>query len=565
MSSNLVTDTVAELSSETQPLLGASRPRATGRRSRVRYAFLLTIPAILCYALLFWDLLRRMMAKTSGQFVFPLDDTYITMALAKNFALHGSWSLSHSGFQSATSTPAFLLLLSALYRVDGATVWGPLTLSCAFGLLAIFLAYRMLRGTEPLVLGLSLLAITVLAPLPVLGLLGMEHTLHIALVFSFLAAVTVTIAARSTPSASLLLLTAAMVATRYESLFMVAFAVLFFACQRQLRAAFALCAAAAAPVLLYGLVSLRNGCYWLPHSISLKGYAANSQLASIPVGLWRHFDSCLSRAPYLAALLTAILVLFSVRTVRKQTNLRAMLGIVAGAIFFHLLLADVGWVYRYEAYLVAASIAAISSAIAYLDPLRNKGTTVVFALCCALGLYQLAGRMWEAERSLPYRSAAVYQQQIQMARFLAQLEPGAAVAANDVGAINFFADIQCTDLTGLADKEIFWLKRQRKYSTDAISRITADRRVKMAVVYDTWFNDANPIGGPSLPGSWIRLQEWQTPYGQYLGGSVVSFYALDPAQSDRLQQTLDQFDSSLPAEVHVLHGDACVRKRPCLE
>ena len=74
------------------------------------------------YVLLSLDLFRRIIAKTNGQFVFPLDDTYITMALAKNFALHGSWSISNGTFQSATSTPAFLLLLSGLYRLTGPTV-----------------------------------------------------------------------------------------------------------------------------------------------------------------------------------------------------------------------------------------------------------------------------------------------------------------------------------------------------------------------------------------------------------------------------------------------------------
>src|SRR5215831_17990394 len=69
---------------------------------------------------LVWALrvLRAGLAVT-GAPVFPLDDTYIGMALARNLALHGVMGFSATHFASATSCPGFLLLLAGVYRLTG--------------------------------------------------------------------------------------------------------------------------------------------------------------------------------------------------------------------------------------------------------------------------------------------------------------------------------------------------------------------------------------------------------------------------------------------------------------
>src|SRR5580658_2443457 len=70
---------------------------------------------------------------TDGHFIYPLDDVYINMAMAKNVALHGVWGISPYQFTSSTSTPLFVLLLSAIYRVVGPSTYAPLLISWAFG------------------------------------------------------------------------------------------------------------------------------------------------------------------------------------------------------------------------------------------------------------------------------------------------------------------------------------------------------------------------------------------------------------------------------------------------
>jgi len=65
-------------------------------------------------------------------------------------------------------------------------VWWPLVLSLGFGLLALFVAQRLLADTHWGIQFAALGAIICFTPLPIIGLLGMEHTLHLVLVLAFI-------------------------------------------------------------------------------------------------------------------------------------------------------------------------------------------------------------------------------------------------------------------------------------------------------------------------------------------------------------------------------------------
>ena len=513
-------------------------------------ALILCFVSVLYLALSFW-VLRAGLSHT-GTLTYPLDDTYIGMAMAKNFALHGVWGISRTRFASATSSPGFILLLAAAYRLTQPTVWWPLALSLGFGLLALAMAQRLLSGVTLATQFLALCAILYLTPLHILGVLGMEHTLHLALILLFLDLAGRSLADRRSPDWTLLLLAGLLVAVRYESLFIVGVACLLFLLQRQMRAAVKLGIAAAAPATIYGTLSMLYGSYWLPNSISLKGLSGRAAVHS-PTAIAVHFADCLARAPHMGAILGATGAAFFLPGVRADRRTRSLLAMVFGATLLHLAFADVDWVFRYEGYLVGAAIAVIACVIPRINFSRDLRPAAALVLFCIVGGRLLLQRTGRADGSLPYRSFAVYCQQVQMARFLARFEPGVAVAANDVGAINYYADIDCLDLVGLGDSDIFWLKRQGLYSTDALARLAARRHVQIAMVYNAWFSGSalNFFSGPSLPASWIPVEHWDTPYEEYLGGPTVSFYATDPVDAEQLKRSLDEFRPSLPAEVKV--------------
>jgi hypothetical protein len=541
----------ADLPKEDESQTPAPPNQSTSRQGMAAPYVVLGI--VLTLYLVFSIHVLRAGLSSTGTLVFPLDDTYIGMAMAKNLALHGVWGISATRFASAASSPGYILLLAGLYRVTGPTVWGPLAFSLTFGLLALVMAWRLLARTHWGVQLLALLAILYFTPMHVVGLLGMEHSLHLLLVLGFLQLVGNALGHQKSSGWGLMILTGAMVSVRYESLFMVGVAGLLYLLQRQVWPAIRLGLAAATPVVLYGAISMWNGAYWLPHSIAMKGLSGRAAMQT-PIALANHFERDLARAPYLGVLLCMIVVLLTMPRVLADKRLRAMLDIVFGGIILHLALADVGRasVYRYEAYVIGAAIAVIACAMPCVTISRDKWQAAALSLLALAGIVLMTQRTVEAAASLPERSKAIYSQQVQMALFMQQYEEGAVVAANDVGAINFYADIDCLDLFGLGDSDVFWLKRKGLYTNAALTKLAADRNVKIAVVYDYWFSVLTPIAGPPLPLSWIRVGRWQTPDGFYLGGDTVSFYAASPAESVKLKSALDAFAPSLPRDVEAL-------------
>jgi hypothetical protein len=141
-----------------------------------------------------------------------------------------------------------------------------------------------------------------------------------------------------------------------------------------------------------------------------------------------------------------------------------------------------------------------------------------------------------------------------MANFLSAYYPGAAIAANDIGAINFRTDVHLLDLVGLANSDVFTAKRAGTYSTQFIDDAAKKRRIEIAVIYDSWFSlhPRSVFGGPPVPSSWIRVRRWRVPFREQLGDDTVSFYALTPAEAAQLGSRLDAFDATvLPKDVTV--------------
>src|SRR5688572_22331418 len=98
----------------------------------------------LVFALVFLTL-----RKTNGFFCYPLDDTFIHMAVAKNQALYGNWGINPNEWVSTSSSPFFTALLALCYAISGLSVYTPLLLSLACGfLIVIAMQYELNRHTQ---------------------------------------------------------------------------------------------------------------------------------------------------------------------------------------------------------------------------------------------------------------------------------------------------------------------------------------------------------------------------------------------------------------------------------
>ncbi len=113
-------------------------------------------------------------------FAYPLDDTYIHMAIARTLVQNHVWGVQPFEPAAASSSPLFTIILACFYRLvpnDRLFYYVPLALNAAAMVAVIALWARMLRGQKYAFSALIVLSIVALAF--VIPIIGMEHSLQI--------------------------------------------------------------------------------------------------------------------------------------------------------------------------------------------------------------------------------------------------------------------------------------------------------------------------------------------------------------------------------------------------
>ena len=95
-----------------------------------------------------------------------------------------------------------------------------------------------------------------------------------------------------------------------------------------------------------------------------------------------------------------------------------------------------------------------------------------------------------------------------------------------------------------ATRKVALQKMKGQFRTEDIARITRERGVRVALLYDSWFDDA---GG--LPADWKLAGKWKIRRNVVNGGDTVSIYAVDPTEEIPLREHLAEFASVLPSTV----------------
>jgi hypothetical protein len=495
---------------------------------------------------------RAVLAHTGGRLVYPLDDAYIHMAVARNLAEHGVWGVTRHGFTSSTSSLAWPLLLAAFDRIVGAAAWLPLSLNVAAGLACLAVAAALLPPHPPWARLGVLAAIVFLTPLPTLVVSGMEHTLHVCAALAFAGLVARAVDAddgRPRPGTMALAATAALAASlRYESLFLVAAAGAVLAVHRRFRLAAIVGAAAAAPLLAFAALSVARGFYPLPNSVLLKGAQFDvSTPAGVIEALGGRSLRMLAQAPHLLALVLACLALLAWGGATR----RALPALAVVTTLLHLQFADTGWLYRYEAYLVALGLLALGvaapGATAALRGATTRGgraASLAAACLAAVLAYPLVERAIRAAAETPRAAKNIFDQQYQLGLFLGRFYSGRAVAANDIGAVSYLADVKLLDLYGLASMEVARARRAGTLDAATLSRLTSAQGTEVVAVYRSWF-------AQSLPAEWQEAGSWRAPEKVVVADRVVTFYARDDAARASLTESLRAFAAGMPADVVV--------------
>ena len=507
-------------------------------------------------------LVRLSLARTEGHLVYALDDPYIHMAIARHVVQDGVWGVTPYAFSSSSSSLLWTALLAATYRLFGVGELAPLVWNLVFASLALVIADASLGGR----LGrrgrfVTLITLVLFTPLPLIVLCGMEHTLHVALTIALAATAAARLGAdrAARPPGFLLFVLAALVPlVRYEGLFAVLAVAALFALRGRRRDAALLVAVAVLPLALYGALSVALGWPPLPTSVLLKGGAR-----SVAHALLR-LPKNLVKAPGLTVVIVTGLAAFLLDGNRRRwSEDRVLLGLFLVFAWMHVQFASAGWFHRYEGYLKALGIVAIARWLPGWRPpqptspgeARGGRSLALSRLAPAALVVALAWGAFEIFVNTPRATQNIYQQQYQMGRFLAAAYPRESVAANDVGAINYLADIHCCDVYGLASLPIARLH----YGGARVTSAKIDREVercgaRIAVVYESWFT-RGLIATDGVPPRWgAPVARWVIPDNWVCGSDTVAFFALGAGERDTLAARLRAFSPRLPRGVVQIAG-----------
>lgn len=487
------------------------------------------------------------MHKTGGHFCYPLDDTFIHMAVAKNIVLHGNWGITPSGFVSTSSSPLFTVVLSVFFKLFSINIIVPFIISCIGTVLLLVAMQRELNRHSSLTLlnKTACILITLLAgAIPALTLLGMEHTLQIAFTLFFVHQVaTVLTSEKNNGIWHAAAWAALMTATRYENASFVIAAFALLAWQRKFKPAMVISLAGVLPLLLFGLYAKMHGGYFIPNSVLIKG---NQNFAYFLNGGTTLLQATSSIS---AIIVVSMFIVFARLQAKKFDRDCWILFMLVIAGLMHSVFASFGWFYRYEAYLIVLGSLHLSK-MALLWWQANglpgvKRQAIPIAMLAIL-FYSLPVRGLNSFRNSIRAIYNIYEQQYQMGLFLKQYYKQQTVAANDVGAISYMADLHTIDMWGLGNNEVANARRNHYWTNDFLRKLVADNHTRITVMYDSWFDK-------DLPAQWVKVATWEMPYNYICGDIKVTFYGVTLAEADLLKKNLSAFASQLPGDVKVAY------------
>ena len=492
---------------------------------------------------------------SGNHFIYPLDDAYILLAISRNVAENGIWGVNPNSFDSASSSILYTLLLSVFIKIFGDNIYYPLFINILCGYLSIYYIFRYFYdyfGKNELLLGSSLFILS--CQMNLMVLIGMEQTLHILLTITMIYYLTDSLRFGFSKKHifKLLLFTALLGAVRFESMFFILILSLLLALRKNWKIALAIFFVGFLPILLFGIYSIKNGGYFIPNSLLMKG---NYPESNFFFSLWSILKKgiLLNTSFYKLFVAPMVIVVFYFLSKYKISEWHKIILnetvslTVVGTVILHSLFAVIR--YRYENYLMAAIVIVTVPMITYFFSKFNVGrrnltykkiTITAFSIMIIYCFYITSFNY----NVIKYASKNIEEQQIEMSRLLGRFYKNQNVVVNDIGAIASFSDVKIYDIAGLATTDVAGYYYKNKYLDPEIfnnnyhnymaSQISK-KQSSIAVIYPKWF----PNG---IPASWIPIASWTIQKKMGVANQTVVWYAMNKKEANILRENLKKFD-----------------------
>lgn len=514
----------------------AASTRAAGSNRAVDYlpyVVLVVVSAALLVQIL---LLNR------GKLVYSLDDPYIHMAVAENI-VRGTYGVNLAELSAPSSSILypFLLLPFAGFEIFE---WVPLAIAFLATLATVCLwrhvVCEALGGSHEPRTGLvaALIVTLLIAATNLIGVMftGMEHSLQL-----FVTAVLVVglVVERNEHRAPWWLWCAVAIGplVRYENLALSIPALGYLSIRGWRQASVRVLVLLTILVGGFSLFLFSSGHGLLPTSVLMKSGAMDGDARALFEGFIRNVSS---REGAMLASLGALFVGAAMSGMESRD--RQLATWCAAVVVLHLVAGRFGWFGRYELY--AWSTALLTAIVVFRGPLQRfvKSRSLLTILVVASGLTAAIGRSYiDTTLRTPLGANNIYEQQYQMHRF-ATAYYGEPVAVNDLGWVSFRNDAYVLDLHGLANRRA--AEAFGRGDPSYMELLAREYDVRVAMLHRSWF--------PKLPEGWKPVAEMRLGKRRVTtAGSLVTFYALDPAVERRVRSILPEFRATLPPGVEL--------------
>ncbi|GEN75017.1 hypothetical protein CHA01nite_07570 [Chryseobacterium hagamense] len=486
-------------------------------------------------------------SKTDGHYVYPIDDAYTHLAMAKNFALYEMWGVTRYEFSSTSSSPLFTGFLSFLIKIFGNNDQIPLYVNLIFGAGTVYILnlYFSRIFESPGSVVLSVLFTLFISVLHLQVLSGMEHVLHVFLLALNIFCLTRPEDKRAVSGFYLSLLLMGMV--RFESMFYFAVLAFVFVLLKQWKKAASVLLTGFIPIAAFCCINYQQDGYLFPNSVMVKG----TKLAfdgHFPQQLKQIFldnfllNTSFYKIGFFPVLICLVLIFRAIKGKNFQRVVQDhfLLIVISLVMICHSMFADLKGLFRYEAYLLTGfSMVIIPEVKGCLeDPgsyLKKEKVLSVFILMNVVLMFY---KFFSAHRMLSEGGKNIYEQQIQSAKFLHTYYNESKVVANDIGAVTYFTDIHLLDTAGLASVEtIPFNENKRKPDAEFeyfLTRYTADRNYDIAVIYDAWLQ-------PYIPKNWKKAAVLKIKNPVTVSRDEVSIYSINHTSGHELQENIRKF------------------------
>ncbi len=491
---------------------------------------------------------NKIIFKTEGYFTYPLDDTYIHLALAKNFLKYKVIGINGE-FAFNTSSPFFTIILSLLFLIFGNNPLIPLIINIIISFLIIFYIFFFLKKNFNLFYTLIFsILFYFLIPIPTLIFLGMEHLLHLFLLLLLLNTLISFLFQEKKNYFLLFILSFLFSSVRYESLFFIFPFLLIFIYKRNFKETIFIFSGAFIPIFLFGFYSVIKGWLFFPTSVALKGFLfdfENPKRIIFDIGkkVYYHLTG------YEFNLSILLFCLFSLYFLNKKIEfLKSKVQILSFVLFFnlifHLSFAKIGRFYRYEAYIISFFLFLI---IYFLKEYKLKDELKIISKISLFFIIFLAAIpfilfSYKSLNMIAIGAKNIKDQQIQMAKFLQKYYKDDWIGVNDIGAVCYFKE-KVFDIWGIGNLDVARKRLENKYDKNCLEDKINEYNIKVIIAYNVIFKY---LGG--IPEGINFVGAWKIKDNLVCADDEVFIFARDE-EVQNLIKNLKEFSKELPKDV----------------